>query len=126
MTDWLTFKEAGAILGVSPRNMRQIPGFADVATKPGAPYKGLCYNRADLEKLAEYRSSGQLFQDSYVERRAGKRRRTAAKQVAPTRDGRTVDPLTYRLNRARIKAQEDAVRRGELKPKILPSGQTDY
>jgi hypothetical protein len=124
MTDWLTFKQAGEILGVTPRNMRQIPGFGQVRTKPGAPYNGKFYNRADLEKLAEYRKSGQLFQDSYAERQAAKR--TRRKSVPPARNGRSVDPLTYRLNRAAIAAQEAAVRSGKLKPKYLPPGQTDY
>jgi len=122
MTDWVTFKEAGAILGVNPRNMRQIPGFADVAKKPGAPQKGHYYSRADLEKLAAYRNSGELFQDSYAERQAGIRKRPAPRKPTKSqqlsKDGRTVDPLTYLRNRARIKAQEEAVRSGKLKPKV--------
>ena len=43
-----------------------------------------------------------------------------------SKDGRTVDPLTYIRNRARIKAQEEAVRSGKLKPIILPAGRTEY
>lgn len=130
MSDWVTFKEAGAILGVNPRNMRQIPGFDQVATKDGAPYRGKFYRRADLEKLAEYRNSGQLFQDSYAERQANNRTRASRprgngkKQLSA--NGRTVDPITLRLNRAAIQQQEEAVRRGQIKPIYLPNGQADF
>lgn len=42
---WVTFKQAGAILGIKPSNMRAIPGFdGNVRTKPGAPYNGKFYN----------------------------------------------------------------------------------
>lgn len=109
---WVTFKEAGEILGVSPHNMRQIRGFdQQVRTKPGAPYKGKFYNRADLKKLAKNRSSGQL---------------PAGKRVQLTPNGSTTSPLTIRLNRKKIAEQEEAVRSGKLKPRILPMRQTDY
>lgn len=132
MSDWVTFKEAGAILGMMPRNMRKVPGFDQVATKEGAPYRGKFYSRADLERLAEYRNSGQLFQDSYADRQANNRTRAprprgnGKKQLKLNPNGRTVDPITYRLNRATIQQQEEAVRRGKIKPIYLPSGQAEF
>lgn len=131
MSDWVTFKEAGVILGMMPRNMRKVPGFDQVATKPGAPYRGKFYNRADLERLAEYRNSGQLFQDSYADRQANNRTRAprprgnGKKQLKLSPNGRTVDPITYRLNRATIQQQEEAVRCGKIKPIHLPIGQAE-
>lgn len=134
MSDWVTFKEAGAILGMNPRNMRKLPGFDQVATKDGAPYRGKFYYRPDLERLAEYRNSGQLFQDSYAERQAGNRAgncvralrpRSSSKKQLSLKNGRTVDPITLRLNRATIRQQEEAVRAGQIKPIYLPTRQVD-
>jgi hypothetical protein len=119
MTDWLTSRETAVLLGISSRrNLSQVTGFETIQRKPGAPYNGYYYRRADVERVAKYRSSGQAWQDSYANRQQRTRKPSKAQQVK--RGGRTVDPLTYLRNRAKIRQQETAVRRGELEPVYLP------
>ena len=139
MNDWLTSREVAEILNVHWKNIKQVSGYGRIQRRKGAPYGGYLYKASDVLAVAEYRASGQAKEDSYANRQSKKsktRKTTAApvkaakrarrKSVPPARNGRSVDPLTYRLNRAAIAAQEAAVRSGKLKPKYLPPGQTDY
>lgn len=135
MTDWVTSREVAEILEVHWKNIKQVSGYGRIQRQEGGPYGGYLYKRSDVLAVAKYRASGQAKEDSYANRQRKKRKvtttpgatkRTKRKRVPPTPNGRAVDPLTRCLNRAKIKAQEEAVRSGKLKPIILPPGQTDY
>lgn len=138
MNEWLTSREVGEILNVHWKNIKQVSGYGRIQRRKGAPYGGYLYKKSDVLAVAEYRASGQAKEDSYANRRRTRKTATPVKaakaapvkrkrkSVPPARNGRSVDQLTYRLNRAAIAAQEAAVRSGKLKPIVLPMGQSEY